>query len=327
MILSLRASTMILAASACLQTGGAAGEEFPIAGRPVRIVVPFSPGGTGDFQVRQVASKLTYALGVSVSLDNKPGASTIHGALEVARATPDGHTLLYTPALTFAGNPHLFSKLPYDAIRDFTPITYAIRGPSVLAVSASLPVKNVRELVEHAKRNPGKLVYGSWSAGGSGRLNAEILKGVAGIELSHLPFRASADLAQALASGHVQLAFDGLLTAANLAKAGKARLLAVADESRFAAIPEVPTMAEAGVPGSYASGDYHFFGPAKLPRRIVERWNAELTKVLRMPEISDMYARTGMEVVASSPEEQANILRAQSDRLATIVREFRIRLD
>jgi tripartite-type tricarboxylate transporter receptor subunit TctC len=327
MIVSLRATLGLLAACVLLHASDAAGQEFPVAGKPVRIVVPFPPGGTSDFHARYVASKLTHALGVAVGVDNKPGASTIHGALEVAKAAPDGHTVLYMLSLSVAGSPHLHSKLPYDVQRDFTPLTYASRGATVLAVSASLPVKNVLELVEHAKRHPGKLVYGSWSAGGTGHLNGELLKSLAGIDMAHVAFKGSADLVQALASGQVHLAFDGLLTAASLAKAGKARILAVADEARFAAIPEVPTMAEAGLPGHYAWGGYHFLGPAKLPRQVVERWNAELTKVLRMPETRDLYLRTGMEIVASTPEEQARILRAQSERLGTIIRKLGMTLD
>jgi tripartite-type tricarboxylate transporter receptor subunit TctC len=327
MTVSLRLMTCAFAACTCLQLSNALAQGFPIPGKPIRIVVPFPPGGTSDIQARHVASKLGPALGASVIVDNKPGASTIIGAMAVVKAEPDGHTVLYTLSLTVAANPYLFSKLPYDPVRDFSPITYACNGPNVLAVSTSLHVNNVHELIEHARKNPGKLNFGSWSPGGTGQLNGELLREFAGIDLVHIPYKGSADLLQALASGQVQLAFDGLLTAKTLEKAGKAKIVAIADDKRASAAPDVPTMAEAGVPGAYISGGYHFFGPANLPRTIVARLNAELVGVLRMQEIKDMYTSTGMEVVASTPEEQVAILRTQSERQGSIIRKLGIKLD
>jgi tripartite-type tricarboxylate transporter receptor subunit TctC len=327
MIFSLRAIAPAFAACACLQISSALAQGFPIAGKPIRIVVPFPPGGTSDIHARHVASKLGPALGASVIVENKPGASTILGTMAVVKAEPDGHTLLYTLTLTVAANPHLFSKLPYDPVRDLTPITYACNGTTVLAVSTSLPVNNVRELVEHARKNPGKLNFGSWSLGGSGHLNGELLKELAGIDIVHVPYKGSADLVQALASGHVQMAFDGLVTARTLEKAGKVKIVAIADEKRALTAPELPTMTEAGVPGAYVSGGFHFLGPANLPRTIVARLNEELVKVLRMQDINEMYTSTGMEIVASTPDEQIGILRTQSERLGSIIRKLRIKLD
>jgi len=327
MIFSLRLITSAFAACAWLQLSSVLAQGFPNPGKPIRIIVPFPPGGTSDIHARHVASKLGPALGASVIVENKPGASTIIGAMAVVKAEPDGHTLLYTLSLTVASNPHLFSKLPYDPIRDFTPITYACNGPTVLAVSTSLPVNNVRELIEHARKNPGKLNFGSWSPGGTGQLNGELLKEFAGIDIVHVPYKGSADLVQALASGQVQMAFDGLFTARTLEKAGKVKIVAIADDKRAVAAPGVPTMAEAGAPGAYVTGGYHFFGPANLPRAIVARLNAELVKVLRMQDVDEMYTSTGMEVVASTPEEQVVILRTQSERQGSIIRKLGIKLD
>ena len=327
MTASWRLLTSAFAACACLQLSSALAQGFPIPGKPIRIVVPFPPGGTSDIQARHVASKLGPPLGASVIVENKPGASTIIGAMAVVKAEPDGHTLLYTLTLTVASNPYLFPKLPYDPIRDFTPITYACNGPTVLAVSTSLPVNNVGELIEHARKNPGKLNFGSWSPGGTGQLNGELLKEFAGIDIVHVPYKGSADLVQALASGQVQMAFDGLFTAKTLERAGKVRIVAIADDKRALAAPEVPTMTEAGAPGTYISGGYHFFGPTNLPRAIVARLNAELVGVLRMQEIKDMYTSMGMEVVASTPEEQVAILRTQSERQGSIIRKLGIKLD
>jgi tripartite-type tricarboxylate transporter receptor subunit TctC len=327
MIVSLRLITSAFAACALLHMSSALAQVFPIPGKPIRIVVPFPPGGTSDIHARHVASKLGPALGASVIVDNRPGASTILGTMAVVKAEPDGHTVLYTLSLTVAANPYLFSKLPYDPVRDFTPITYACSGTTVLAVSATLPVSNVRELIEYARKNPGKLNFGSWAPGGSGQLNGELLKEFAGIDIVHVPYKGSADLVQALASGQVQMAFDGLITARTLEKAGKVKIVAIADERRAKAIPEVPTMAEAGVPGAYVSGGFHFLGPANLPRPIVARLNAELVKVLRMQDINEIYASTGMEIVASTPEEQVGILRSQSERQGSVIRKLGLKLD
>ena len=327
MIFSLRAIASAFAACACLQISSALAQGFPIPGKPIRIVVPFPPGGTSDIHARHVASKLGPALGTSVIVENKPGASTIIGAMAVVKAEPDGHTLLYTLTLTVAANPHLFSKLPYDLVRDFTPITYASNTPTVLAVSIGLRVNNVRELIEHARKNPGKLNFGSWSPGGNGHLNGELLKEFAGIDIVHIPYKGSAELLQALASGDVQMAFDGLITARTLEKAGKVKIVAIVADKRTLAAPDVPTMAEAGMPGTFATGGYYFFGPANLPRAIVTRLNAELVKVLRLPDIGKMYLSTGSEVIASTPEEQIGILRVQSERLGSVIRKLGIKLD
>lgn len=327
MIVPFRSTMCALAACACLQISTAWAQSFPIPGKPVRIVVPFPPGGTTDIHARHVASKLAPALASPVLVENKPGASTILGAMAVVKAEPDGHTLLYTLTLTVAFNPHLFSKLPYDPVRDFTPITYACNTPTVLEVSTNLPVNNVRELIEYAKKNPGKLNFGSWSPGGAGHLNGEMLKELAGIDIVHVPYKGSGDLAQALASGHVQLAFDGLITARTLENAGKVKVLAIADDKRTVAAPEIATMAEAGVPGAWATGGFYFAGPANLPRETVARLNRELTKVLRMPDINEMYLSTGSEVVASTPEEQTSILRTQTERVGSVIRKLGIKLD
>ena len=297
-----------IAVFACFLFREVMAQTFPAPGKPIRIVVPFAPGGTSDIHARHVAQKLGPALGASIVIDNRPGASTILGAMAVVKADPDGHTILYTLTLTVASNPHLFSKLPYDPVKDLTPITVASYGTTVLAVSTTLPVNNVKELVAFAKKNPGKVNFGSWSPGGGGHLNGEVLKEFAGIDIVHVPYKGSADLVQALAGGQVQMAFDGLITARQLEKAGKVKILGNADERRALAAPDIPTMAEAGFPAAWASGGFHFFGPANMPRPVVQRLNAELVKILRLPDVTELYTTTGQEVAPSTPEEQAAIL-------------------
>jgi tripartite-type tricarboxylate transporter receptor subunit TctC len=326
MSIAMRAVPMIFA---CLVLASpiARAQTFPIPGKPLRIVVPFPAGGTTDIHARHVAARLGPLLGATVIVDNKGGGSTIIGAMDVVKAPADGHTILYTLTLTVAANPHLYSKLPYNVERDFTPITYACRSAGVLAVSTTIPVASLRELIEYARKHPGKLNFGSWSPGGGSHLNGELLKELTGIDATHVPFKGSANLVQGLASGQVQFAFDGLLTATALVKAGKARIIAVTDNQRYAAAPDIPTLAEVGVVGNFATGGFHFLGPAKLPRPVVARLNAELTKVLRTPEVMEMYVSTGAEVVASTPEEQVVVLREQSERLGAIIRKLNIKLD
>ena len=306
---------------------GASAQTFPVPGKPLRIVVPFPPGGTTDIHARHVAARLGPLLNTNVIIDNRGGASSIIGTMEVVRARADGHTLLYTLSLTVAGNPHLFSNLPYNVERDLTPITFVCRSAGVLMVSTSIPAGSVRELIDHAKKNPGKLNFGSWSPGGASHLNGELLKELTGIEALHVPYKGSSELVQGLASGQVHFAFDGLITANGLVKLGKARIIAVLDERRYPAAPDIPTLAEAGVPGKFATGGYHFFGPANLPRAAVTRLNAEIVKVLRMPEVNELYVSTGAEVVGSTPEEHRKILRDQSERMGAVIRKLGIKLD
>lgn len=302
-------------------------QEFPVPGRPLRIVVPFPPGGQTDIQARALAPKLSGALGVPVVVDNKPGGATIIGVQDVMRSAPDGHTILYTITATVALNPHLFSKLPYDPAKDLTPVMFAGRSSTVLVVPANAPYSSVKELVAYAKANPGKLNFGSFSPGSTGHLNGELLKQNAGIDIVHVPYKGSAEAMAALLGGHIQMMFDGPITAIANARSGKVRMLAYADAARLGVLPELPTMTEAGVPGVDIGAGMVFYGPAGMPREVVARVNAALAGALRQPDIAKLFIDGGTEVAASSPEELARIAGEMSARWGAIIRKLGIRLD
>jgi tripartite-type tricarboxylate transporter receptor subunit TctC len=302
-------------------------QAFPTAGKPVRIVVPFPAGGQTDVQARAVAQKMQAALGVPVLVDNKPGASTIIGAQDVIRAAPDGHTLLYTIAITAAQNPHLFAKLPYDPLKDLTPVMFAARSSTVLVVPAASPFNSVKDVIDYARANPGKLNFGSFSLGSTSHLNGEIFKQAAGIDMLHVPYKGSAEAIVAVIGNQVQLLFDGPTTAINNAKAGKVKMLAVADASRYAVLKDVPTMAEAGVKGVDVPGGMQFFGPANMPRDVLQRVNAALAAALKEPEVVKLFVDGGTEIVASSAEEHARSVKEQHERWGAVIRGLNLRLD
>ena len=322
---------LCLAALACGAWLGSApaalAQAFPQAGKPLRIIVPFPAGGQTDIQARALAPKLQASLGVPVLVENKPGASTLIGTQELVRAPADGHTLLYTIGVTVMQNPHLFSKLPYDPIRDLAPVMFAARSGTVLVVPAAAPYSNVKGLVAYAKANPGKLNFGSFSAGSTSHLYGELLKDAAGIDIVHIPFKGSADASTALIGNQIQLLFDGPTTAIAQAKGGRVKMLGVTDKARYGVLPDVPTMAEAGVAGLDLEGGMMFYAPGKTPRDTVQRLNDELAKALRDPAVSALFISGGTEIVASSPEELAAMNRRGSEQWGAVIRRLGVKLD
>jgi tripartite-type tricarboxylate transporter receptor subunit TctC len=308
-------------------TSGAMAQTFPQAGKPLRIIVPFPPGGQTDIQARALAPKLQASLGVPVVVDNKPGASTFIGTQDMVRSAPDGHTIMYTIGVTVMQNPHLYAKLPYDAFKDLAPLMFAARSGTLLVVPAAAPYNSVKELVAYAKANPGKLNFGSFSNGSTSHLYGELLKEQTGIYMVHIPYKGSGDATAALVGNQVQLLFDGPTTAINMAKAGRAKMLGVTDKKRLAALPEVPTMAEAGVPGLDLEGGMMFYAPAKTPPEIIRKLNEELAKALKDPAVVALYANGGTEIVASSPEELAAMNRRGYEVWGGVIKKLGIKLD
>ena len=302
-------------------------QAFPQAGKPIRIIVPFPAGGQTDIQARAMAPRLQASLGVPVIVDNKPGASTFIGTQDLVRAAPDGHTLLYTIGVTVMQNPHLYSKVPYDAFKDLAPVMFVARSGTILVVPASAPYNSVKELVAYAKANPGKLNFGSFSNGSTSHLYGEMMKEAAGIDMVHIPFKGSADAGTALIGNQVQLLFDGPTTAIAMAKGGRVKMLGVTDKARYGAVPEVPTMAEGGVPGLDLDGGMMLYAPGKTPREIVLKVNEEVAKALRDPAVNALFVSGGTEVVASSPEALGELNRRGSDRWGAVIRQLGIRLD
>jgi len=305
----------------------ACAQGFPVAGKSIRIVVPTPPGGTTDLQARLIAPKLGEALGVPVVVDNKPGASTIIGAQEVARAAPDGYTLLYTFSVTHTQAPHLFSKITYDPFRDFTPISQVARSGNILVVHESVPATNLRDLIAYAKANPGKLNFASFSPGSTSHLMGELLKMQAQIDIVHVPYKGSGDAIKDLLSGRVQLMFDGPTTAISNAATGRVKLLAIAGPNRLPGAPGVSTMAEQGFPEITVDGYLGFFGPGNLPPAILQRLNAEIVKIVRMPDIMENLTRGGTEPTGTSAQEFAAIVRGLHESWGRVIRQLGLKLD
>ena len=323
--LLLRAALAALAAVPVLAT--AQTTTFPTPGKPIRIIVPFPAGGQTDIQARLLAARLQTALGTTVMVDNKPGASTILGTMEVVRAPADGHTLLYTISVTAAQNPHLFTKLPYDPFRDLTPVMFAARSSTVLTVPANSPFNSVADLIKFAKANPGKLNYASYSLGSTSHLVAELMQQATGTQMTHIPFKGSADAGLALMGGQVDFLFDGPTTAMANAKGGKVKMLAYTDPKPYAALGKLPNMAESGVPGADATGGLQFFGPAKMPPEVLAKVNGALVAALKDPEVVKAFTDGGSEVVASSPAEHAATVKEQYERWGAVVRKLGLKLD
>jgi tripartite-type tricarboxylate transporter receptor subunit TctC len=297
-------------------------QDFPIKGKPIRIVVPFPAGGGTDAQARIVAQKLGDLLGTTVIVDNKGGASTMLGASEVARAAPDGYTVLYAPSSTMAQNPHTLANVPYDPFKDFTPISLGGRGPLVLMISSEVPASNVKELVAYMKANAGKVSYATFGAGTSSHVYGEMFLKKTGTEAVHVPYKGGADAAKDLIGGRVQLFFDSAASAIITAGTGKVKIIGIASESRIAALPDVPTLAEQGVAGLDLPSWLGFYGPAKMPPAVVKILNNGIAQVLAMPQVKEFYRKGGYEAGALSPEEFTRLTRVTYDRWGAMIQQL-----
>jgi tripartite-type tricarboxylate transporter receptor subunit TctC len=321
-----RVPVTLLVAAVALAAGPAAyAQEYP--NRTVKLVVPFPPGGPLDVTGRLIAQKLTEAWGQSVVVENKPGAGGNIGADLVAKSPPDGYTILMGALSTHAVNPSLYPKMPYDAIRDFAPITLIAITPNVLVVNPSLPVNSVKELVAYAKGNPGKLAFGSGSNGSAGHLAGELFKADTGTDIIHVPYKGGAPATQALLAGDVQFMFDNLANATAQVKAGKLRALAVTTSERSKLAPDLPTMAEAGLPGFDIATWYGLFAPAGTPAAIVAKWNAEVTKILNAPDTRERLTAQGAEPAPMTPAQFAAFIEREIPKYARIVKASGAKVD
>jgi len=299
----------------------------PYPTKPIRIVVPFPAGGTTDVLARAAAQKLTESLGQPVVVDNRPGAGGNIGAELVAKSAPDGYTLLMGTVGTHAINPSLYPKMPYDHVRDFAPIILVAGVPNVLVVNPSLPVNSVQELIAYAKANPGKLNFASSGNGTSIHLSAELFKTMAGVQMTHVPYKGSAPALQDLVGGQVQLMFDNLPSSLALIKAGKLKALAVTSKTRAPALPEVPTMAESGLPGFEASSWFGLLGPAGTPQPAITKVNAEIAKWLATPEAKEKLIAQGANVAGGTPEDFARHIAAETAKWQKVVKDSGAKID
>ena len=295
--------------------------------RPVKLVVPFPPGGSLDFTGRLIAQRLTEMWGQSVVVENKPGAGGNIGADFVAKSAPDGYTILLGALSTHAVNPNLYAKMPYDAVKDFAPITLIAITPNVLVINAATPVNNVREFIAWTKANPGKLAFGSGSNGSAGHLAGELYKVETGTDAVHIPFKGGAPATQALLAGDTQFMFDNLANAMTQVKAGKLKALAVTTAERSKLVPELPTMAEAGLPGFDISTWYGLFAPAGTPPAIVAKWNADVTKILTSPDVRAKLMADGAEPAPDTPEQFAQMIARELAKYARIIKASGAKVD
>ena len=302
----------------------AAAQAFPVAGKPVRVLVGFAPGGGTDIQARIVQPKLAEALGATVVIENKPGAGTALAAAEVARAAPDGHTLLYTFNGTFAQLPFT-QHVPYDPFRDFTPISLGARGSQLLVVHTSVPVKSIAELRAWGHAHPRELNIASFGTGTSSHIFAELLMRQLGVDMVHVPYKGAGDAAKDLLAGRVQLMFDAATTAIPNVATGKLRALGVVAESRSKFLPEVPTFTEQGLKGIDLVGWLGWYGPAGGPAATVRRVNAALVKALANPEVKAGIEKGAYESVSSTPEELASITRDAYERWGKVIHDLGIK--
>ena len=309
---------LIAALSAIVPPAAAQVPAYPT--KPIRIVVPFPPGGATDILAREVAQKLNEAWGQQVIVDNRPGAGGNIGSELVAKAAPDGYTLEMGTVGTHAINASLYAKMPYDNVKDFVPIILVAGVPNVLEVNPSLPVNSVAELIAYAKANPGKLNFASSGNGTSIHLSGELFKAMAGVEMTHVPYKGSAPALQDLIAGQVQLMFDNLPPSLPQIKAGKLRALAVTSSVRAPALPDVPTVAEAGLPGFEASSWFGLLAPAGTPPAIVAKINAEVAKWLATPEAKENLSKQGANAAGGTPEDFASHIAAETAKWAKVVK-------
>src|SRR5215813_8806931 len=305
---------------------GAARAEYP--DRPIRFIVPQAAGSATDTVARILAVELTRELGgAQIVVDDRPGGALTLGLDLVAKSDRDGYTIGMGPIGALAITRHMMAKLPYVIERDFQPVALVVRGHLLLAVSPSLPVNSVAELMAYAKANPGKLLNASSSNGSPGHVGGELFKYMTGTDIVHVPYKGGAAAIQDLIAGRVQLMFESLNSIASFARAGTAHALAVGSDHRSAAFPELPTIAEAGVPGYEAGTWTGVIAPAGLPRPILDKLNAAINKALTMPNFKARFAQIGDEPAGGTPEEFAELIRRDSAKWAEVVRRSGAKID
>jgi tripartite-type tricarboxylate transporter receptor subunit TctC len=317
-----RLLTGLLLGLAC---GAGWAQTYPA--KPVRIIVPYPPGGGTDTIARPLAQKLTESFGQQVIIDNRGGAGGNVGMELAARAAPDGYTLVIGLTAQLAVNPALYRKIPYDPVKDYEPITLIGAGAYLLVVHPSLPVKNVQELIALAKARPGQIAYASSGNGSGGHLCMELFKTMTGTNFVHIPYKGGGPALVDVLAGQVQVLFTPPVSATQHVQSGRLRALAVSTVRRSAGMPDLPTIAESGVPGYDSGVWYGVLAPAGTPREIVMRVNAEVAKVLQQPDFRAMLVANSIDPIGSSPEVLAQFIRIEMAKWAKVVRDADVRVD
>ena len=314
-----------LAVAAAVPPAALAQTAFPT--RPIRIVVPFPPGGTTDLLARAAAQKMAEAWKEQAVVDNRPGAGGNIGAELVAKAPPDGYTMLMGTVGTHSINASLYAKMPYDHVRDFAPVILVAAVPNVLVVHPSVPVNSVAELIAYAKANPGRLNFASSGSGTSIHLAGELFKVMAGVTMTHVPYKGSAPAIADLVGGQVQLMFDNLPSALPQIKAGRLRALGVTSAQRAPALPDVPTIAESGLPGYEASSWFGLLAPAGTPKDVVAKVNGEVARWLASPEAKEKLLSQGANAAGGTPEDFARHIAAETAKWQQVVKASGAKVD
>jgi len=316
----------LLLVGAAIAPDPAAGQVFPV--RAVKIVVPTSPGGATDAFARALAARLSGAWAQTVLIENRAGANQILGADYVSKSAPDGYTLLVSDASSFVINPHLYRTLPYDGVKGFAPVTVLVRFPWVVAVHASVAANTFQELVALAKADPGKLSYGSFGLGSSAHISVDYLKNLLGIDIVHVPYKGAGPAVTDLLSGRIQMMMVTPLLVEPHARAGKLKLLAAATARRIPGLPDLPTVAESGVPGYEAGTWFALVGPAGMHRDVVARIHADTMKILGDAAFREQYVtRQWFEVVGNTPEQFADYLKSEYARWGRLVELSRVSVE
>jgi len=305
--------------------GLACAQSYPV--RPIRIIVPFPPGGGNDTVARAIAQEASPGLGQSIVVDNRPGAGGIIGAQEAARAAPDGYTLFLGGVGSHAVNPNLHSKLPYDPIKDFAPITLVASAPSVLVVHPSVPARTIAEFAAYARANPGKLNYASNGNGSSSHMAAVLYETNAGVKMTHVPYKGFGPALTDLMSGRIELMFNSIVAILPHIQSGKLRALAVTSRTRSSLLPEVPTIAEAGWPQYEAGSWYGILAPGGTPPAVIERLHSEIVKSLKTAEVQKRLAGEGAEIIGSTPGEFAAHIKGELSRMREAVKASGIHVE
>lgn len=307
----------LLGALAFVVQAGALAQAYP--SRPIRVVVP-NPAGGIDVYMRVMLPKMVEFLGQQVLIENRAGASGAIGAENIARSAPDGYSLLFATSAVLVTSPFLNKNLPYDPVKSFTPVSRVLEPIELIVVNASLPVNSVKELIDLAKRNPGKLSYGSSGVGTIPHFDGELFKAAAGVDLLHVPYKGIAQILPELVGGRIDVAFPGVTSAAAHIASGKVRVLAVLDAKRYERMPDVPSIVDT-LPGfRQAPIWFGLFGPSGLPRPVVERLHAAIVKALEAPEVRAKYQATGMRMVGSTPDDLAASMKADTELIAKLVK-------
>jgi len=320
------AAWLLLPLVAVAWSGAASAADYP--SRPLRLVVSFPPGGSADFQARILGTKLSEQLGQQFIIDNRPGGSGVVALETVAKSAPNGYTLLLGPMSGLTMNPAIFSKLPYDSVRDFVPISLTSRVTLALAASPSLPANSVKELIALAKASPGKLTYGSTGIGNVTHLAGEMLKSLAGINLVHVPYKGAGPQLIDVMSGNVSIGFTSLTGAIPHVRSGKLKGLVVTSKQRHSAAPDIPTVAEVGMPDiEICTGWFGILAPARTPKAVVSRLNSEIMRVINTPETQQRFLGQGLDPATSTPEEFSALIKSDLVRWAKIIKDAGVRAE